>query len=69
MNLRTLALSSPKLFETLIDYFEFETTRGIMTGYDLRMSGENLVYAPTREKYTQLSQLFFAQDKILINVS
>lgn len=69
LTLMSLALASPKLFETLIDYFEFETTRGRMTGYDLRMSGEPLVYAPTEAKYKQLSQLFFAQDQLLINVS
>ena len=69
LTLRSIALSSEKLFETLIDYFEFETTRGTLTGYDLKMSREALVYAPTREKYKQLSQLFFAQDKLLINVS
>lgn len=40
-----------------------------MTGYDLRMSREPLIYAPTDSKYKQLSQLFFAQDKLLINVS
>ncbi len=69
LTLMSLALASPKLFQTLIDYFEFETTRGHMTGYDLRMSGEPLVYAPTEAKYKQLSQLFFAQDQLLINVS
>lgn len=69
LTLMTLALSNEKLFCTLINYFEFETTRGTMTGYDLRMCGEPLIYAPTREKYKQLSQLFFAQDKLLINVS
>ncbi|MCI8483571.1 MAG: HSP90 family protein [Lachnospiraceae bacterium] len=69
LTLMSLALSDSKLFETLIDYFEFETTRGTMTGYDLRVSSEPLVYAPTREKYKQLSQLFFAQDRLLINVS
>lgn len=69
LTLQSLALTSPKLFEILIDYFEFETTRGTLTGYDLRTSKETLVYAPTMEKYKQLSQLFFAQDKLLINVS
>ncbi len=69
LTLMSLALATPKLFERLIDYFEFDTTRGTMTGYDLRMSQEPLVYAPTREKYKQLSQLFFAQGKLLINVS
>lgn len=69
LTLMSLALTNEKLFRTLINYFEFETTRGTMTGYDLKMSNEPLIYAPTREKYKQLSQLFFAQDKLLINVS
>ena len=69
LNLMSIALSSQKLFETLIDYFEFETTRGMLTGYDLKTSKEPLIYAPSSEKYEQLSQLFFAQDKLLINVS
>lgn len=69
LTLMSLALATPKLFVRLIDYFEFETTRGTMTGYDLRMCTEPLVYAPTREKYKQLSQLFFAQGQLLINVS
>ncbi len=69
LTLMSLALTTPKLFVRLIDYFEFETTRGTMTGYDLRMCPEPLVYAPTREKYKQLSQLFFSQDQLLINVS
>ncbi len=69
LTLMSLALATPKLFVRLIDYFEFETTRGTMTGYDLRMGTEPLVYAPTREKYKQLSQLFFSQGQLLINVS
>lgn len=69
LTLMSLALATPKLFGTLIDYFEFETTRGRLTGYDLRTSGEALVYAPTEAKYKQLSQLFFAQNQLLINVS
>ncbi len=69
LTLMSLALESPKLFETLIDYFEFETTRGMLTGYDLRTANEPLIYAPTKEKYKQLSQLFFAQNELLINVS
>ncbi|MBO5337879.1 MAG: HSP90 family protein [Lachnospiraceae bacterium] len=69
LTLRSIALRSEKLFETLIDYLEFETTRGILTGYDLKNGGEDLIYAPTEEKYKQLSQLFFARDKLLINVT
>jgi len=69
LTLMSLALASAKLFGTLADYFQFETTRGTRSGYDLRTCGEPLIYAPTEEKYKQLSQLFFAQDKQLINVS
>ncbi len=69
LTLMELALANPKLFRTLIDYFEFETTRGTLTGYDLRMCGEDLIYAPNRERYKQLSQLFFAQDQLLINAT
>lgn len=69
LTLISLALAAPKLFGLLVDYCEFETTRGTQTGYDLRTRGETLVYAPTAEKYKQLSQLFFAQDKQLINAS
>ncbi len=69
LTLMSLALATPKLFEILVDYCEFETTRGTQTGYALRSCGEPLIYAPTEAKYKQLSQLFFAQDKLLINVS
>ena len=69
LTLMSLALATPKLFRILVDYCEFETTRGTQSGYDLRTCGEPLVYAPTAAKYKQLSQLFFARDKLLINVS
>ena len=69
LTLTSLALASPKLFRVLAEHYEFETTRGMRTGYELRTSGEALVYAPTESKYKQLSQLFFAQDKQLINVA
>lgn len=69
LSLMSLALVSPKLFTIIADHCEFETTRGTYTGYALRTSNEPLIYAPTESKYKQLSQLFFAQDKMLINVS
>lgn len=69
MSLMSLALVSPKLFTIIADHCEFETTRGTCTGYTLRTGNEPLIYAPTESKYKQLSQLFFAQDKMLINVS
>lgn len=69
LTLMSLALTDEKLFKTLITYFEFETTRGVLTGYDLIHTKDDLVYAPTRDKYKQISQLFYAKDKLLINVS
>lgn len=69
LSLMSLALVSPKLFTIIADHCEFETTRGMCTGYTLRTGNEPLIYAPTESKYKQLSQLFFAQDKMLINVS
>ena len=69
LTLTSLALASPKLFRVLAEYYEFETTRGVKTGYELRTCEEALIYAPTESKYKQLSQLFFAQDKQLINVT
>lgn len=69
LSLMSLALVSPKLFPVIADHCEFETTRGTYTGYALRTNSEPLIYAPTESKYKQLSQLFFAQDKMLINVS
>lgn len=69
LTLMSLALATPKLFGILVDYCEFETTRGTQSGYDLRNCGEALVYAPTEAKYKQLSQLFFARGRLLINVS
>ena len=69
LSLMSLALVSPKLFTIIADHCEFETTRGMCTGYTLRTGNEPLIYAPSESKYKQLSQLFFAQDKMLINVS
>lgn len=69
LSLMSLALVSLKLFTIIADHCEFETTRGMCTGYTLRTGNEPLIYAPTESKYKQLSQLFFAQDKMLINVS
>lgn len=69
LSLMSLALVSPKLFKIIADHCEFETTRGVCTGYTLRISNEPLIYAPSESKYKQLSQLFFAQDKRLINVA
>ena len=52
----------------VLDDLEFYTTKGIMTGLELRMSKETLLYA-NMEEYRQLSQIFVSQGKLLINTS
>lgn len=61
-----MAIDDDELFQLFINELEFETTRGRMTGYDLRMSKEQLLYCDLKE-YQQLSQVFVAQGKLLIN--
>ena len=63
---RSMAIDDDELFQLFINELEFETTRGRMTGYDLRMSKEQLLYCNLKE-YQQLSQVFVAQGKLLIN--
>lgn len=63
---RSMAIDDDELFQLFINELEFETTRGRMTGYDLRMSKEQLLYCDLKE-YQQLSQVFVAQGKLLIN--
>ena len=62
----SLAIDDDELFELFIDELEFETTRGMMNGLALRMSKEQLLYCGMKE-YQQLSQIFVAQGKLLIN--
>lgn len=63
---KSMAIDDDELFQLFINELEFETTRGRMTGYDLRMSKEQLLYCNLKE-YQQLSQVFVAQGKLLIN--
>lgn len=63
---KSMAIDDDELFQLFINELEFETTRGRMTGYDLRMSKEQLLYCNMKE-YQQLSQVFVAQGKLLIN--
>lgn len=69
VSLREAALVSDHVFEELIQYIEFETTRGILNGKELSLLQEPFVYAPTKTRYKQLSQLFFAKNQLLIDVS
>lgn len=65
---RSMAVDDDELFELFIDELDFETTRGYMTGLELRMSNETLLYC-NRDEYKQISQVFIAQGILLINTS
>lgn len=63
---KSMAIDDDEIFRLFIDDLEFYTTRGIMTGLELRLSKETLLYAGMDE-YKQLSQVFAAQGKLLID--
>lgn len=63
---KSMAIEDDEIFRLFIDDLEFYTTRGIMTGLELRLSKETLLYAGLDE-YRQLSQIFAAQGKLLID--
>lgn len=65
--IKSMAIEQDDLFQLFINYLEFSTTRGTKTGYELRTCGETLIYADSIDKYKQLSQIFFARGKLLIN--
>lgn len=65
---KSMAIDDDELFELFIDDLEFHTTKGIMTGLELRISNQTLLYAKLDE-YRQLAQIFLAQGKLLINAS
>ena len=65
--LRGMAVSDDELFDIFIDKMEFHTSKGYLTGQELKYSNEALVYAYMNE-YRQLSQIFISQNRLLINV-
>lgn len=65
--IKSMAIEQDDLFLLFIDYLDFSTTRGTKNGYELRTCGEPLIYADSIDKYKQLSQIFFARGKLLIN--
>lgn len=65
---KSMAIEDDELYSFFIDDLEFYTTRGIMTGLELRLSKEVLLYA-SMDEYRQLSQIFVSQGKLLINTS
>ena len=66
--IRSMAVDDDELFALFADYLDFHTTRGLLTGLELRLSQEELLYASEAE-YKQLSQIFTAQNRLLINIS
>lgn len=65
---KSMAIDNDELYRFFIDDLEFYTTKGIMTGLELRLSQETLLCADLDE-YRQLSQIFVSQGKLLINAS
>ncbi|MBO4783555.1 MAG: HSP90 family protein [Lachnospiraceae bacterium] len=64
--LRGIACSDDEMFDTFIDTLYFHTTKGYLTGEQVRQSGETLVYANSSE-FKHLSQIFMSQNRLLIN--
>ena len=64
--IKSMAIEDDELYQLFIDDLEFYTTRGLMTGKELRLSKDVLLYA-NMDEYRQLSQIFVPQGKLLIN--
>ncbi|MCR4690720.1 MAG: hypothetical protein K5739_05220 [Lachnospiraceae bacterium] len=65
--IRSIAVTDEEMFDVFIDSLLFHTTKGYVTGRDLKLMHEELVYAGMME-YKHLSQIFMAQNKLLIDV-
>ena len=65
--IRSMAVSDDEMFDLFINEIDFSTSKGFMTGRELKSCGEDLLYADM-EEYRQLSQIFTAQNKLLINI-
>lgn len=65
--IKSIAIDNDELFGIFIDYLEFETTRGIMSGSDLKDIDEPFIYTFDVDKFKQYSPIFTAQEKLLVN--
>lgn len=65
--LKSMAIEDDELYQLFFPYFDFVTTRGRMTGKELLHQRETLVYAVNVDEFKQMSQIFFAQGRLLIN--
>lgn len=67
--LKAMAIENDELFKIFFRYFEFVSTNGIITGEDLLNEEEPVVYTDNTDEYKQMSQIFFAQSKLLLNTT
>ena len=65
--LKAMAIENDELYRLFFQYFDFVTTRGRMTGRELLLQREPLVYTGQVDEFKQMSQIFFAQGRLLIN--
>lgn len=59
--IKSMAIDNNELFNIFIDYLEFETTSGIMTGSQIRDFDEPFTVAFQIDKFKQYSPIFSAQ--------
>ena len=64
--LKSMAIENDELYRLFFKYFDFVTTRGRMTGQELLLQREPLVYTGQVDEFKQMSQIFFAQGRLLV---
>lgn len=65
--IKSMAIDNDELFDIFIDYLEFETTSGIMTGSQLKNLDEPFTFSFDIDKFKQYSPIFSAQNNLLVN--
>lgn len=65
--IKSISVADDELFKIFIDYLKFETTKGQITGYALKNFNEDIVYTYDIDKFSQMSQIFTAQNRLLLN--
>lgn len=65
--IKSMAIDNNELFNIFIDYLEFETTTGIMTGSQLKEIDEPFTFSFDIDKFKQYSPIFSAQNMLLVN--
>lgn len=66
--IKSIAVENDELFKIFFDYLSFESTKGEMSGFELRTQIGTVVYTYEVDKFKQMSQVFTAQNRLLINV-